>query len=129
MNPLFVLRRVLLLLCLLGAQHAALVHAYEHHAASGPQSGVQPTADTALQPVLQPVLQPFAGSEHGSGLHAASCADCLSGHALNAALPVALPGLTYVRLGHVFSTAAAVQSAACRLPEQRAHGPPFSSLI
>ncbi|MBL8477604.1 MAG: hypothetical protein JNK71_16260 [Methyloversatilis sp.] len=127
MNPLFVLRRVLLLLCLLGAQHAALVHAYEHHAASGPQSGVQPAADSALQPVLQPVLQPFAGSDHGSGLHAASCADCLSGHALNAALPVALPGLSHARLGHVFCTVAAVQSAVCRLPEQRAHGPPFSS--
>lgn len=121
MNPLFVLRRVLLLLCLLGAQHAALVHAYEHHAASGVQSGVQPAA--------HPALHPFAGSEHGSGLHAVSCADCLSGHALNAALPVPLPGLNHARLGHVFSTAAAVQSAVCRLPEQRAHGPPFSSLI
>ncbi|OYW28512.1 MAG: hypothetical protein B7Z51_08095 [Methyloversatilis sp. 12-65-5] len=117
MNPLFVLRRLLLLLCLLGAQHAALVHAYEHHVASGVQSGAQPA------------LHPFAGSEHGSGLHAAACADCLASHALNAALPLTLPGLSHVGLGHVLSTAPSVQSAVCQPPEQRAHGPPVSSLI
>lgn len=109
MNPLFVLRRVLLLLCLLGAQHVALVHAYEHHAASG--------------------VQPIAGAEHGSGLHAVSCADCLSGQTLNAALPVTLQGLRHASRGHVLSSAASLLATVCHLPEQRAHGPPFSSLI
>ncbi|MDP3873810.1 MAG: hypothetical protein Q8Q80_14215 [Methyloversatilis sp.] len=103
MNPLFVLRRILLLLCLLGAQHVALAHAYEHH--------------------------PGPGSEHGSGLHAVSCADCVAGHALNAAVPGTLPGLRHASLGHVFSSAASVPSAACQLPEQRSHGPPSLSLI
>jgi len=109
MNPLFVLRRVLLLLCLLGAQHAALAHAYEHHPAPG--------------------VHPVVGSEHGSGLHAVSCADCLSGQALNAALPVSLPGLRHASLGHVFSSPASLLATACQLPEQRAHGPPSHALI
>jgi hypothetical protein len=109
MNPLFVLRRVLLLLCLLGAQHAALAHAYEHHPAFG--------------------VQPVAGSEHGSGLHAVSCADCLSGQALNAALPVTLAGLRHASLDHVLSSVASILATACHLPEQRAHGPPSHTLI
>ncbi|MDP2870223.1 hypothetical protein [Methyloversatilis sp.] len=109
MNPLFVLRRILLLLCLFGAQHVALAHAYEHHPAPGVHS--------------------VAGSEHGSGLHAVSCADCLSGHALNTAMPAKLPGLRHAGLDHVFITTAPVRSTACDLPEQRAHGPPLPSLI
>ncbi|MCQ9379590.1 hypothetical protein [Methyloversatilis sp. XJ19-49] len=109
MNPLFVFRRVLLLLCLLGAQHVALAHVYEHHPAPG--------------------VQPVAGAEHGSGLHAVSCADCLSGHALNAALPVTLPGLRHASLDHLLSSADSLLATACHLPEQRAHGPPSHTLI
>ncbi|AOF82780.1 hypothetical protein BSY238_1492 [Methyloversatilis sp. RAC08] len=109
MNLLFVLRRVLLLLCLLGAQHVALAHAYEHHPVPG--------------------VQRVAGSEHGSGLHVVSCADCLSVQALNSALPVTLPGLRHASLDHEFSSASSLPATACRLPEQRAHGPPSHTLI
>jgi len=109
MNLLFVLRRILLLLCLLGAQHAALAHAYEHDA----------TFDA----------QPVPGSEHRPGLHVASCAECMAGQALNAALPATPAELCHGCLDRVCSTVVSVQSAACRLPDLRAHGPPSSPLI
>lgn len=107
MKHLSVLRRILLLLCLIGAQHAALAHAYEHFSARG--------------------SLPVAESEHnGGGEHAIACADCLSAHSLNAAFPVTLPAPARDTLDHVFLASALVQAGACYLPEQRAHGPPPS---
>jgi hypothetical protein len=100
-----VLRRILLLLCLLGAQHTALAHAYEHDATRS--------------------LRPIAEASHGTGLHTLVCADCLSAHSLGAAaLPCPEPGLRHGTLNHVLATAAATAADACHLPEQHAHGPP-----
>jgi hypothetical protein len=107
-NYLFVLRRILLLLCLVGAQHAALAHAYEH------------------------LLLQDTGSvgEHGGsdGGEALVCPDCLTAHSIAAISTVASPLLPQGALGHVFSAREAGISSARELLDLRAQGPPSYSL-
>jgi hypothetical protein len=107
-NYRFVLRRILLLLCLLGAQHAALAHNYEHF------------------------LLQDAGSvgEHGGndGGDALVCPDCLTAHSIAAISTVASPLLPQAAFGHVFSAHEAGIRSARELLDLRAQGPPPYSL-
>lgn len=108
MNYLFVLRRILLLLCLLGAQHAALAHTYEH------------------------LLLQETGSvgEHGGsdGGDARVCPDCLTAHSIAAISTVASLSLPQCAFGHVFNAHEAEVSSARELLDLRARGPPPYSL-
>lgn len=108
MNYRFVLRRILLLLCLLGAQHAALAHTYEH--------------------LL--LLDRGSVGEHGGndGGDAPVCPDCLSAHSIEAISTVASPLLLQGAFGHVYSVHAAGISSAPALLDLRARGPPLYSL-
>lgn len=104
MNYLFVLRRILLLLCLLGAQHAALAHTYEHF------------------------LLPDTGSvgEHdgNGGGDILVCPDCLTAHSIAAISTVASPLLPLGAFEHLFSAHEAGVSSAPALLDLRAQGPP-----
>ena len=100
------LRLVMLLLCLLGAQQVALVHAFEH----------VPAAGIAL-----------AAEDDGGPAHAQVCPDCLSAHSLTQLSAGTTPAPAVPDLSHVLRAASlrvAVHSVA---PEPRAHGPPAVS--
>jgi hypothetical protein len=107
-NYLFVLRRILLLLCLLGAQHAALAHTYEHvllqEAASAGEHGGKDSGDALV------------------------CPDCLSAHSIEAMSAVASPLLPQIAFGHVFTAHEAGVSSARERLDLHAQGPPPHSL-
>ena len=100
------LRLVMLLLCLIGAQHVTLVHAFEHV----PAAGVSLTAE-----------------DDGGPAHAQVCPDCLSAHSLTQLSAGTTPAAAVPDLSHVLRAASlrvAVHGAA---PEPCAHGPPAVS--
>lgn len=100
------LRLVMLLLCLIGAQHVTLVHAFEHV----PAAGVSLTAE-----------------DDGGPAHAQVCPDCLSAHSLTQLSAGTTPAPAVPDLSHVLRAASlrvAVHGAA---PEPCAHGPPVVS--
>ncbi|MBC7208168.1 MAG: hypothetical protein H5U27_16880 [Methyloversatilis sp.] len=100
------LRLVMLLLCLIGAQHVTLVHAFEHV----PAAGVSLTAE-----------------DDGGPAHAQVCPDCLSAHSLTQLSAGTTPAPAVPDLSHVLRAASlrvAVHGAA---PEPCAHGPPAVS--
>ncbi|PZU54923.1 MAG: hypothetical protein DI561_03765 [Thauera sp.] len=100
------LRLVMLLLCLIGAQHVTLVHAFEHV----PAAGVSLTAE-----------------DDGGPAHVQVCPDCLSAHSLTQLSVGAAPDPAVPDLSHVLRAASlrvAVHGAA---PEPCAHGPPAVS--
>lgn len=105
------LRFVLLVLCLVGAQHVSLVHAFEH-----------------LSPRAAAVLTD--GDDDGAPTHAAAvCPDCLSAHSLATLFSGSAPDTSVADLSHVLRAASlrvAVHGAA---PEPCAHGPPVFPLI
>lgn len=104
MRRLSALRLFLFVLCLVGAQHAVLVHAFEHI----PGYGGASVADTG----------------QGEGGHALVCADCLSAHTLAAVFHGATPAGIHIGLGHVLCAPALLPARDSRAPEPRAHGPP-----
>lgn len=104
------LRFVLLVLCLIGAQHVSLVHAFEH-----------------LSPRAAAVLA--ESDDDGAPTHAAVCPDCLSAHSLATLFSGSAPDTAVADLSHVLRAASlrvAVHGAA---PEPCAHGPPVFPLI
>lgn len=104
------LRFVLLVLCLVGAQHVSLVHAFEH-----------------LSPRAASVLA--ESDDDGAPTHAAVCPDCLSAHSLATLFSGSAPDTAVADLSHVLRAASlrvAVHGAA---PEPCAHGPPVFPLI
>lgn len=103
------LRFVLLVLCLVGAQHVSLVHAFEH---LSPRAAVLADSD-----------------DDGALTHAAVCPDCLSAHSLATLFSGTAPDTVVADLSHVLRAASlrvAVHGAA---PEPCAHGPPVFPLI
>jgi hypothetical protein len=105
------LRLALFLLCLLGAQHGALVHAFEH---------VRATAGTSFLD---------AGGSGGGGEHGLVCADCLSAQSFSAIFASLASAAVPSGLAHVCRARAAAHDAHCPVPEPRAHGPPASFLL
>lgn len=102
------LRLVMLLLCLIGAQHVTLVHAFEH----------VPTASQTL-----------AAEDDGGPAHAPVCPDCLSAHSLTQWSAGATPDPAVPDLSHVLRAASLRVAAHGAAPEPCAHGPPAPSLL
>ncbi|WP_019915759.1 hypothetical protein [Methyloversatilis discipulorum] len=100
------LRLVMLLLCLIGAQHVTLVHAFEHV----PAAGVSLTAE-----------------DDGDPAHAPVCPDCLSAHSLIQLSVGAAPDPAVPDLSHVLRAASLRVAAHGAAPEPCAHGPPATS--
>jgi hypothetical protein len=108
-NYRFVLRRILLLLCLLGTQHAALAHAYEHFL----------LPDTAS-------VSEHGGNEGGDAL---VCPDCLTAHSIEVISMIAATLLPQDVFGHVVSAQADGLGSALMLLDLHAQGPPVLPLI
>lgn len=103
---LYALRLVMLLLCMIGAQHVTLVHAFEH----------VPTAGIAL-----------AAEDDGGPAHAPVCPDCLSAHSLTQLSVGAGSEPAVSDLSHVLRAASLRVAAHGAAPEPCAHGPPTPS--
>ncbi|MFZ5504105.1 MAG: hypothetical protein ACOY7P_01305 [Pseudomonadota bacterium] len=103
---LYALRLVMLLLCLIGAQHVTLVHAFEHV----PAAGVSLTAE-----------------DDGGPAHAPVCSDCLSAHSLTQLSVGAGSEPAVSDLSHVLRAASLRVAAHGAAPEPCAHGPPTPS--
>lgn len=103
---LYALRLVMLLLCMIGAQHVTLVHAFEHV----PAAGVSLTAE-----------------DDGGPAHAPVCPDCLSAHSLTQLSVGAAPDPAVPDLSHVLRGASLHVAAHGAAPEPCAHGPPTPS--
>ncbi|WP_018412317.1 hypothetical protein [Methyloversatilis thermotolerans] len=102
------LRLFWLLLCLIGAQHASIVHAFQH---------LPTPAATLSQP------------DEGSASHAATCPECLSACSLSVLAVGAAPASSPPVLGHVFHAVAQSFARHGSAPEPCAHDPPRFSLI
>ena len=112
MRRLATFRLVLFLLCLIGAQHTALVHAFEHLSAGG----------TAVAQLRQ-------DGRGTAGDHALVCASCLSAHTFATCFTGAPARAPESGLTHVYRATLALQSGGSTTPELRAHGPPPISLL
>ncbi|HEY9192807.1 MAG TPA: hypothetical protein VIO81_08020 [Methyloversatilis sp.] len=112
MRRLSVFRLVLFLLCLIGAQHAALVHALEHLPAGG----------AAIAQLQQ-------DGDSKAGDHALACVGCLAAHTFATCFSGTPPRAPESALTHVYRAPLAVRSGGSTTPEPRAHGPPPISLL
>jgi hypothetical protein len=110
-QPVSLLRLAFLLLCLLGAQHTALVHAFEHVRATAGQASLDATGSGS-------------GDEHGL-----VCADCLSAQSFSAVFANPASATIPSGLAHVCRARTASHDACSPAPEPRAHGPPATFLL